>query len=75
MGNEILEVKNNKIFPSNSSIFDKRIWIVEDVAKVLGLAIGTIYNLTSRREIPFKKRGKRLYFVPDEILNWIEEGY
>ena len=55
-------------------LFNKRIWTIEDVALILGLSRGTIYNKTSRREIPFRKRGKRLYFIPDEILNWIEEG-
>jgi excisionase family DNA binding protein len=56
--------------------FDIRIWLIEDVAKFLGVSIGHIYNLTSRREIPFRRKGKkgRLYFIPAEIMQWIDEG-
>lgn len=61
---------------STSEFFKNRIWLVQDVAKFLDVSVGHIYNLTSRREIPFRKRGKRgrLYFIPSEILQWIDEG-
>lgn len=61
---------------SSSSIFDKRIWCIDDVASVLNVSKGHIYNLTSRREIPFRQKGKRgkLYFLPEEIFDWINEG-
>lgn len=59
---------------SSSMIFDKRIWRVKDVAQFLDCSIGHIYNLTSDEKIPKVKKGKFLYFIPDEILNWIIEG-
>ena len=55
-------------------IFEIRIWNIDDVVRFTGLAKGTIYNMTSRREIPFRKRGKKLFFIPDEIMNWIDEA-
>ncbi len=60
----------------SGTIFEKRIWTVDEVAYFLGLTKKTIYNKVSRREIPFRKPkgGRRLYFMPDEILNWVEEG-
>jgi excisionase family DNA binding protein len=59
-----------------NKIFKKKIWTIDEVALFLGLSKKTIYNKTSRREIPFRKPkgGRRLYFIPDEILNWIDEG-
>tara|TARA_Y100000768_G_C23452474_1_gene439854 strand:+ start:276 stop:497 length:222 start_codon:yes stop_codon:yes gene_type:complete len=68
-----------KINPSSNEeelLFDKRIWTIEEVATFLNLSVKTIYNKTSRREIPYRKpkRGGRLYFLPDEILNWIDDG-
>jgi hypothetical protein len=30
--------------------------------------------MTSRREIPFYKKGKRVYFRKTELLEWIELG-
>jgi predicted DNA-binding transcriptional regulator AlpA len=56
-----------------TQLFKIRIWTIQDVALFTGFAVGTIYNKTSRREIPHRKRGKKLFFIPDEILNWIDE--
>lgn len=55
-------------------LFDKRIWRVKDVAKFLDCSEGHIYNLASDEKIPKVKKGKFLYFIPDEILNWVLEG-
>jgi predicted DNA-binding transcriptional regulator AlpA len=55
-------------------LFNIRIWSIDDVSLITGFSKGTIYNKTSRREIPFRKRGKRLFFISDEIIDWIEEG-
>jgi excisionase family DNA binding protein len=70
----------NKTIPFSNNdeglLFKKRIWTIEDTSLFLNLSKGTIYNKVSRREIPYRKPkgGRRLYFMPDEILNWIEEG-
>ena len=58
----------------NNSLFDKRIWRIKDVAIYLQLSVRTIYNKTSKGEIPHKKKGKTLYFYPEEIENWVLEG-
>ncbi len=58
----------------NVKLFDKSIWRITDVAEYLGLSIGHIYNLCYRREIPFIKKGKNLFFIPGEIENWLLEG-
>ena len=55
-------------------LFDKRIWRVSDVAKFLDCSIGHIYNLCSDEKIPKRKKGKFLFFVPSEILEWIVKG-
>lgn len=57
-----------------ATLFDKRIWTIKDVALVTGYSVGTLYNLTSKGIIPHRKRRGKLYFLPTEILNWIEEG-
>ena len=55
-------------------LFDKRIWRIIDVADYLQLSVKTVYNKTSRGEIPHIKKGKVLYFRPEEIENWVLEG-
>ena len=57
-----------------TNIHDKRIWVIEDVMTFTGFSKSTVYKMTARREIPHRKRGKKLFFLPDEIWNWIEEG-
>lgn len=55
-------------------LFNKKIWRVGDVAKFLGCTIGHVYNLASDEKIPKRKKNGFLFFVPNEILNWILEG-
>lgn len=53
---------------------NKKIWRVSDVAKFLGCTVGHVYNLASDEKIPKRKKNGFLFFVPEEILNWILEG-
>lgn len=65
------EIKN----VSNATVlFENRIWSIEDVASYTGYSVGTLYNLTSQNVIPHRKKRGKLYFVPLEIQNWIDEG-
>jgi excisionase family DNA binding protein len=43
-------------------------------AKLLNIAKPTLYSKTSRQEIPFFKRGKKLLFRKSELIQWIENG-
>ena len=47
---------------------------VQETAKFLNLSIPTIYSKVSKRELPFMKRGKRLYFSSTELLEYLKEG-
>ncbi len=69
-------IRDRSVIPlyQSDSLFDKRIWRVTDVAGYLGNSKGHIYNLCSRREIPFVKKGKQLYFIPKEIEDWVLQG-
>jgi len=55
-------------------LFENLIWGVDEVCSVSGYAKGTVYNLVSRGEIPYRKRGrrKRLVFVPSEVIAWLK---
>lgn len=62
---------DNKV---GNTLFDKKIWRIKDVAEYLQLSVRTVYNKTSKDEIPFLKKGKVLYFQPEKIENWLLEG-
>lgn len=45
-----------------------------EACKLLGKSPSTIYDMTSKRKIPFHKRGNKLYFFQDELMKWITDG-
>lgn len=47
---------------------------VEEAAKLLHLSPATVYTKVSRRELPFMKQGKRLYFSNFELMEYIRDG-
>lgn len=47
---------------------------VEQAALFLNLAPQTLYGYTSKRLIPFVKKGKKLYFQKDKLEAWLMEG-
>lgn len=48
---------------------------IKEVAELTGLTVATLYGYVQRKEIPFYKKGNRLYFFKSEILeDWIKTG-
>ena len=68
--NDVTNEKQLKLF--DNKITD--LWTVKEVASYLHISVGHIYNLVSKDEIPYRKRGNILRFVPQEIFDWINEG-
>ncbi|MBK22463.1 MAG: hypothetical protein CME70_00540 [Halobacteriovorax sp.] len=64
-------VRDNSL---GDSIFNKRIWRINDVAIFLQCSVGHVYNLCSNDEIPKIKKGKFLFFIPEEIQEWVLQG-
>ena len=58
--------------PTQKQLFEKYIWTIDDVCLITGYSKGTIYNKISRGEIPYKKTMRKVHFIPDEILGWIQ---
>ena len=47
---------------------------VQEAAKFVNLAVATIYSKVSREELPFMKRGNRLYFSSIELMEYLKQG-
>src|ERR1700744_837601 len=47
---------------------------VKQAATFLTLAVSTLYNKVSQKEVPVTKKGKRLYFYKSELEAWIRSG-
>lgn len=55
-------------------LFDNQILRVEQVAELLQFSKWHVYRLVNQRKIPFRKRGHALFFLSQEIFDWINEG-
>jgi len=44
---------------------------IDEAAKYLGIPKNTLYQLTSNREIPHQKIGRRLKFLTHQLDEWI----
>ena len=57
---------------SQSLLFNNLIWGIDEVSRFTSYAKGTIYNLVSEGDIPYRKRRGRLWFIPNEVLKWMK---
>lgn len=47
---------------------------IDETAKLINLTKPTVYGLVHQNNIPYHKKGKRLYFLKSEIMTWIQSG-
>lgn len=47
---------------------------IEEASKLLNLAKATVYALSASGKIPVIKKGKRLYFTKQELIEWLNKG-
>lgn len=54
--------------------YTQSILSLTEACNYLNLAKQTIYGFTSKRLIPFIKKGKKLYFKKSDLEEWLLEG-
>jgi excisionase family DNA binding protein len=59
---------SNSIFPQDELL------TVKQAAQLLALSVPTLYSLVSKSQLPVNKKGKRLYFSKQELIDWIKGG-
>ena len=47
---------------------------IQQAGELIRLTVPTLYGYVRRNEIPFSKKGKRLYFSKQELTDWIMQG-
>ena len=55
-------------------VIENNLFNIQQAAQFLSLAVNTIYSKVSRKEIPYIKKGKRLYFFKEQLAEWVESG-
>ncbi|MEI6880129.1 MAG: helix-turn-helix domain-containing protein [Bacteroidota bacterium] len=69
----LLDIKQQPSRTEQTSDADELL-TVKEAAKFLRLSAPTIYSLISKRDIPFQKRTKRVYFSKNDLLKYLREG-
>lgn len=59
---------------SKVGLVSDRLMTVKDAAEYLSITSSAIYKLTHTNKIPFNKKGKRVYFLKSDILEWVKSG-
>ena len=72
--NEVLELKKILLQNVEPQQENDNPLNIKEVAILTGLTVPTLYGYCQRNEIPFNKKGNRLYFFKSEILDWIKTG-
>ena len=73
--NQVMELRNMVAALKPAAPDDKhRIVEIDGACQITRKAKPTIYTLARKGLIPAYKRGKKLYFYEDELLQWIESG-
>ena len=65
-------IQTESIQPSKQN--PSKFLTVSEAANFLGLAKQSVYGLVCRKQIPYMKQMKRLYFSSSELQSWVEAG-
>jgi len=68
---KVLEETNKDLSNSNET---EKLLTIQEAAEFLNLTVPTIYGKVQKRELPFMKRSKRLYFSRTELMNYLKHG-
>ncbi len=72
--NEVKELKALVLHQAESQSEPDYPLGIKGVAKLTGLTVPTLYGYCQRNEIPYQKKGNRLYFFKSDIIDWIKTG-
>lgn len=72
--NEIQEMKALILLKAEKQTKPDKPLNIKDVAKFTGLTVSTLYGYCQRSEMPYSKKGNRLFFFEAELIEWIKSG-
>ena len=70
---KIIELQTDSALP-HEPVFSDEFLSIAEASQFLHLAIATIYTLTCKNDIPFIKKGKKLYFLKADLIAWLKDG-
>src|SRR5690606_3914333 len=70
---KIDELKKNQM-EVNADADPSNLLTITEASKLMNLQKSATYSQTSKPLIPFGKRGKQLYFIKADLLDWLNKG-
>jgi len=73
---EVSELKQLLLLKSDQQITipSEQLLNVQEAADFLNLSVPTVYSKVSRGELPVMKRGKKLHFSNNELMQYLKAG-
>lgn len=73
---QIVQTSIRKVLGEHQNVkTDRDEWFnIQQASTFLGLAVQTIYQKVCELEIPFHKKGKKLWFLKSELDAWLRKG-
>lgn len=71
---KIDELKNLLFEKSNTNQPSDQLLNIDEAASFLNLSVSTVYSKVAKRELPFMKKSKRLYFSREDLHDYIIQG-
>jgi len=63
---------NDKRSRTAPIIIERQYLTIKEVSVLTGLAVGTLYNMVSKRQIPHRKLGRLVKFERYELDKWLK---
>jgi excisionase family DNA binding protein len=51
----------------------EKLLTIQEAAEFLNLTVPTLYGKTHRNQIPFSKKGKRVYFLKSKLIEYVNQ--
>lgn len=71
---EVLEQKIDAMAPASNKTDSKTTIDIDAAAKLIQKAKSTIYTMVRLGRIPAYKKGKKLYFIEEELQQWLTDS-
>jgi excisionase family DNA binding protein len=71
---ESLLLKQNATKPEPVLPESDKFLTISQAAQIINMTVGSVYQLVHQRNIPYAKKGKRLYFSELELRLWVQSG-
>ena len=59
-------------FPSKKE--EKEFFTTKEAAVFLNIAVSTLYFLNSSKEISYIRKGKKCYYLKEDLMNFLKDG-